>query len=181
MNEITQDATAVAFLSLGSNQGDRRDHLRTAVSELNGREHVEVIECAPVYETEAHTPNSNSPHPPFLNTVIQIETAHPPEELLRIAHEIERAEGRLRDDQRWAPRPLDIDLLAYGAEVRRKGSLKIPHPRLAGRRFVLRPWADIAPNFVVPPPFEQSVRALLRQCTDTADVRPTEIDLEASM
>lgn len=155
-------------------------HLQEGLARLNGKDGVTVVEASPVYETEAHTVHSDDRQPAFLNAVTQVETTRSAGDLLQIAHEVERAEGRRRGGDRWAPRSLDVDLLAYDEEVRKNEELTLPHPRLDERRFVLRPWADLAPNFVVPPPFDQSVRALLDQCPDTASVEQIDRELDAS-
>lgn len=168
---------ATAFLGLGSNRGSRPEHLRSAVVALRDAENVDLVAESPVYETEAHTRASDETQSPFLNAVLQVEATLRPTELLSLLQDIERAEGRQKRRRRWAPRVLDIDLLAYDQLVRSDDDLTLPHPRLAERRFVLRPWADIAPTFVVPAPFEASVRALLGQCSDTAVVRSTDLDL----
>lgn len=170
---------SVAYLGFGSNDGNRLHHLRAAVERLHGYEALRVIDASPVYETEAHTCSPDGSQPPFLNAVLSVRVDCEPETLLQAAHDVERAEGRSRSsEQRWGPRPLDIDLLAVGALTCHTETLTLPHPRLAERRFVLQPWADLAPNFVVPAPFEQSVQSLLDQCSDDASVRRTEHRLD---
>ncbi len=165
----------IAYLGFGSNKGDRLGHLRRGGERLNRRDALHVVTASPVYETEAHTTSADETQPPFLNAVLHVVVEEDPETLLQTAHAVERAEGRIRTaEQRWGPRPLDVDLLAVGGLTRDTEALTLPHPRLADRRFVLRPWADLAPNFVVPPPFNQSVQSLLDQCTDPASVRRTE-------
>ena len=165
-----------AYLGLGSNQGDRLGHLRAAAERLQRDDRLRVVAASPVYETEAHTVAPDEEQPSFVNAVLRVAVECSPETLLRVAHEVERAEGRVRDEDRprWRPRPLDIDLLAVGSVTCQTDALTLPHPRLAERRFVLRPWADLAPNFVVPPPFDQSVQSLLDKCPDTTDIRRTE-------
>ena len=166
---------ASAYLGLGSNAGNRLQHLRRAVERLHGREGLRGVAASPVYETEAHTASPHETQPPFLNAVLHVAVEWAPATLLRVAHEVERAEGRTRTSgDRWRPRRLDVDLLAVGQATCQTETLTLPHPRLAERRFVLRPWADLAPNFVVPPPFDQSVQVLLDQCTDSASLRRTE-------
>lgn len=170
---------STAYLGLGSNEGRRLHHLRAAVKRLQERNGLRVKAASPVYETEAHTMVPEAERPPFLNAVLCVVTEHGPEALLAVVHAVERAEGRERSRGReWRPRPLDIDLLAVGAATRRTDVLTLPHRRLAERRFVLRPWADLAPNFVVPPPFDQSVQSLLNQCTDAASVQKTDHQLD---
>lgn len=173
-------STSTAFLSIGSNQGQRRVHLQAAVTGLLKSGDVHDTTVSPVYEAEAHTLRPDAQSPSFLNAVIRVETACSPEGLLRLGQDLERTEGRRRDAQRWAPRPLDVDLLAYDGVVRNEEHLTLPHPRLADRRFVLRPWADIAPNFVVPAPFGESVQVLLDQCADTTAIRLIDFELDRS-
>lgn len=178
--EQESSAHSTAFLALGSNRGPRWKHLRAGRARLDDRRGVEVVKESPVYETEAHTRRPDEHQPPFLNAVVRVETLHSPEDLLRIAHAVERAQDRNRAAQCWAPRVLDVDLLAYEDEVREGSGLRLPHPRLHERRFVLRPWADIAPNFVVPSPFDQSVQTLLEQCPDTASIERTDYEFGES-
>ncbi|MFB6232285.1 MAG: 2-amino-4-hydroxy-6-hydroxymethyldihydropteridine diphosphokinase [Salinibacter sp.] len=173
-------SASTAFLSLGSNQGRRHAHLQAAVTGLVERRGAAVTAVSPVYESEAHTLRPDAQNPPFLNAVVQVSTTRSPEALLRLAHDLERAEGRRREAQRWAPRSLDVDLLAYDEVVRDEEPLTLPHPRLADRRFVLRPWADIAPNFVVPAPFQEPVQVLLERCADTAEICSTDLELNPS-
>lgn len=113
--------------------------------------------------------------PDYLNAVMQVETPLSPEALLEICQAIERSAGRERreDTPRWAPRLLDLDLLTYGRQTIDTATLTVPHPRLAERRFVLQPWADIAPNLYVPAPFDDTVQHLLDRCPDTAALRQT--------
>lgn len=166
---------STAYLGLGSNEGNRLRHLRMAVQRLHRRNGLRVTAASPVYETEAHTRSPEAEQPSFLNAVLCVTTGREPEVVLDVAHAVERAEGRRRStDRTWAPRPLDVDLLALGDLTCRTDTLILPHPRLGERRFVLRPWADLAPNFVVPPPFDQTVQSLLNQCADTTEIRRTE-------
>ena len=169
---------STAYLGLGSNQGDRLRHLQAAVERLHGHDPLRVVAASPVYETKAHTLSADEEQPSFLNAVLRVAVDCGPKALLHVAQEVERAEGRTRSsEQRWGPRPLDVDLLAVDAVACQTDTLTLPHPRLGERRFVLRPWADLAPNFVVPPPFDQSVQALLNRCPDDAPVRRTDAQL----
>lgn len=162
-----------AYLGLGSNLGNRRAHLRAAVEGLHAAGPIQVTQVSPVYESEAHTLEPEEEQPPFLNAVVEAIVDCPPAELLRIAKQVERADGRVSDTRRWAPRPIDVDLLAVGDLVRNSEALTVPHPRLAERRFVLRPWADLAPNFEVPPPFDATVQCLLQACEDPSALTET--------
>ena len=163
----------VAYLGLGSNVGARRDHLQAAVDGCARAEDVQVRAVSPVYETEAHTLDPDEQQRPFLNAVLAVSADCSPLRLLDVAKMLEREEGRRQEPRRWAPRPLDVDLLAVGQATCRTDTLTLPHPRLAERRFVLRPWADLAPNFVVPPPFDAAVCRLLARCSDPAALRQT--------
>ena len=166
----------VAYLGLGSNLGNREAHLQAALDGLQ-QQQIQVTAVSPVYETEAHTTSPAETQPDFLNAVVEIETDHDPECLLDVAQALEQAEGRDRaDPERWAPRPLDVDLLAVADVVCQTDRLTLPHPRLAERRFVLQPWADLAPTFVVPPPFGKSVSALLHACPDDTSIRRVETE-----
>lgn len=158
-----------AYLGLGSNQGDRRAHLQAAVDGGAAASGLRVTAVSPVYETEAHTWGPDETQPAFLNAVVAVEADCTPERLLDIAQTLERAEGRVRSsDRQWAPRSLDVDLLSVDMVTCDTDRLTLPHPRLSERRFVLRPWADIAPDVQVPAPFSTSVQGLLDACSDTA-------------
>jgi 2-amino-4-hydroxy-6-hydroxymethyldihydropteridine diphosphokinase len=166
-------ASVDAFIALGANLGERIEQIRSAVERLAAHPAIEVRATSPVYESEAHTLDDGEEQPPYLNAVAHVRTTLAPEALLGVCQRIERAAGRTRD-RRWAPRQLDLDLLMVGRITRRTERLTLPHPRLAERRFVLQPWADIAPNLYVPAPFENTVAALLERCPDTADLALTD-------
>ena len=87
--------------------------------------------------------------PPFLNGAVAIDTSLTPRELLDLLLETERALGRVRGE-RWGPRTVDLDLLVYGDETIDEPGLRVPHPRLAGRRFALEPLADLDPGLELP-------------------------------
>jgi 2-amino-4-hydroxy-6-hydroxymethyldihydropteridine diphosphokinase len=165
----------VGFLGLGSNQGARLAHLQQGINGLHRSQGLRGTAVSPVYETEAHTIDPEATQRPFLNAVLQVETERTPEAVLHRAQQVERNEGRPPAAQRdrWAPRSLDVDLLAIDGLTSATHHLTLPHPRLAERMFVLRPWADLAPNFGVPAPFEATVRTLLARCTDAGAVRRT--------
>ena len=166
---------SVAFLGLGSNVGARQVHLQRAVDGLSCCAEVTVGAVSPVYETEAHTLRPHEEQRSFLNAVVQVRTTRSPEALLRAGQTLEAQEGRAAsgERERWAPRPLDVDVLAVDDCTVSTDALVLPHPRIGERRFVLRPWADLAPNFVVPPPFDAAVHVLLDRCPDTGAVTRT--------
>ncbi len=182
---------ARAFVGLGANLGDRAGQLRTAIRALAAEPEVRAGAVSPVYESAAHTLPGGEAQPPFLNAVAELRTTLEPRLLLALFERIERAAGRERASDpagdpagnpaaRWAPRPLDLDLLLYDDRVIRTDALAVPHPRLAERRFVLRPLADLAPDLVVPV-LDASVRALLDACPDAGPVRRTQYRLDGSL
>ncbi|MDX1532205.1 MAG: 2-amino-4-hydroxy-6-hydroxymethyldihydropteridine diphosphokinase [Rhodothermales bacterium] len=164
--------TARAFVGLGANLGDRAAQLRAAVQALDAADGVTVAAASPVYESAAHTLDPEERQPAFLNAVVEVQTTRTAAALLGLLHQIERDAGRERRI-RWAARPLDLDLLVYDRLLRRSDEgLAVPHPRLAERRFVLQPLADLAPDFVVPGT-GRTVADLLAACPDPNPVRPT--------
>lgn len=132
------------FIALGSNLGDRRANLIDAISQL--RQKVAVEQVSSVYETE---PAYVTDQPRFYNMVLRGATELSPEELLRFLQSIERRMGRVRI-KRYGPRPIDLDILTHGDHRLNTGALTVPHPRIAERAFVLAPFAEIAPDFVIP-------------------------------
>ena len=136
-----------AALGLGSNLGDRRGHLRRALALLGEAPGVRVAAVSRFLETE---PEGGPPgQRRYLNACCVIRTALPPRELLALALEIERRCGRIRG-AKWGPRTLDVDILFYDQLVLEEPGLVIPHPRLAGRAFVLEPLAEVAPDWLHP-------------------------------
>ena len=136
--------TVIVYLGLGSNLGDRRENLDRALEYLSQR--LRVIGKSSIYDTE---PMENPAQPRFLNMVCQAKTMLKPEDLLTLAKGIERKIGRLPSRPN-SPRPIDIDILFYGDKVIDAPELKIPHPRMTSRAFVLVPLAEIAPTLVHP-------------------------------
>jgi 2-amino-4-hydroxy-6-hydroxymethyldihydropteridine diphosphokinase len=153
------------FLALGSNLGDRESHLRSAVERLT-EAGIRVTRSASVYATE---PKEFLDQPWFLNTVIEVETSLEPEALMRACLEIEHACGRHRARPN-GPRTLDLDILFAGGIVLRSATVTIPHPRYAGRRFVLEPLAEIAPD-LIDPVLGRAVRDILGGLSDEGEVR----------
>jgi 2-amino-4-hydroxy-6-hydroxymethyldihydropteridine diphosphokinase len=154
------------LLALGSNVGDRLAHLTEAVELLNSRIDVKqtsrVYETAPMYVTDQRA---------FLNAALSGETKLGPLHLLRVLKGIEAEMGR-RNRRRFGPREIDIDLIAYGSMRYRyveagQTILETPHPRVAERRFVLAPLADVAPEFILPG--IGRVRELLERTEEQSD------------
>jgi 2-amino-4-hydroxy-6-hydroxymethyldihydropteridine diphosphokinase len=134
--------TTTAYLSLGSNLGERSANLRDAISRLE--ELGQIVERSSIYETEPV--DVTGPQPRFLNCAVALATELTPTELLAGTRAFEEATGRQRLDGQKRPRALDIDIVLFGDAVIRTPELEIPHPAMHLRRFVLEPLAEIAPE-----------------------------------
>ncbi|MBN1779962.1 2-amino-4-hydroxy-6-hydroxymethyldihydropteridine diphosphokinase [bacterium] len=154
-----------AFLGLGTNQGDRIKTLDRAVKNLGAYSCITSLRVSPLYET---APWGLKDQPGFINQVVEIVTGCGPYDLLSIAFALENAAGRERT-VRWGPRTLDVDILLFGKLRMQDEGLRIPHPHLAERRFVLRPLADLAPDLWVPG-HNRTARELLDRCNDDGDI-----------
>lgn len=135
------------YLSLGSNEGDRGANITAAIAELGKLDGVEVASVSGIYRTAPVGMKDDTP--PFLNCVAELRTALDPLELLDRLEEIELSLGR-GGKALLADRPIDIDILLYGSRVVASPRLSVPHPRMAQRRFVLEPLAEIAPHVLHP-------------------------------
>jgi len=135
-----------AYVGLGANLGPREVTLLRAADLLAAADGVEVVAVAQLRETE---PVGLVEQPPFLNGAVAIDTSLPPRALLDVLLEIERSLGRVRGE-RWGPRTIDLDLLAYGDERVEEEGLHVPHPRLHERRFALEPLAELDPELEIP-------------------------------
>ena len=131
------------YLALGSNLGDREDHLSRAREELAARG-ARILRESSVRETE---PFGVTEQPRFLNQVLEVDWAGSPRELLEAAKEVEEAVGRT-PTYRWGPREIDIDILLFGDLVVDEPGLTIPHPGLAHRSFVQLPLAELRPDIL---------------------------------
>jgi 2-amino-4-hydroxy-6-hydroxymethyldihydropteridine diphosphokinase len=138
---------ATAWIGLGSNLGERELYLQRALAALRDERDIDVVAVSSVRETE---PVGLRDQPCFLNAVARVETELSPAALLERLLEVERALGRTRTGPRFGPRTIDLDLLLYGTEVVADEGLRVPHPRLHERRFVLEPLAELDPTLVVP-------------------------------
>jgi len=146
-----------AFVGIGSNLGERQDHLRTAVAGL-----PDVVAVSQVYETE---PVGGPPgQGPYLNVVVELDTALTARQILDVARRLEAGAGRQRT-VRHGPRTLDVDVLLVGEAVVHEDDLEVPHPRMWQRRFVVEPLSELAPELVPPEVRERAggvVRAIGR-------------------
>ena len=130
-----------AYLALGSNVGERLEQMRSALK-LLGAAGVVIVTASPVYQNRAIGMGDADP---FLNAVVEVQTELGPEALLDVCLAVENKLGRVRTGG-WSPRTMDIDVLIFGQTDIDTERLRLPHPRIAERDFVLRPLADIAPE-----------------------------------
>jgi 2-amino-4-hydroxy-6-hydroxymethyldihydropteridine diphosphokinase len=156
MREEKEREFHTVYLALGSNLGERHEHLREALKCLPPK--VELYKVSSVYET---APVGYQDQPDFLNMACQGETQLSPQALLRYVKDIERTIGR-QVTFRNGPRVIDIDILLYDHLCIQENDLVIPHPRMAERAFVLAPLAEIAPD-AIEPVHHQAIRELLHR------------------
>jgi len=157
--------TTIAYLSLGSNVGDRLENLRQAMQLFCG-EGIALRCTSSIYETE---PVENPEQDWFLNCVAEVSTTLEPVALLRKLQKIESQLGRERTIPK-GPRTIDIDILLYGDLVLQSAQLTLPHPRMMQRRFVLEPLHEIAPTLRLPG-FGKTVEAAFHELRHSAQVR----------
>ena len=134
-----------AFLSIGTNIGSRKSNLKKTISMIQKTEGIVVSLESSIYET---SPLINPHQDKFLNKVVLIETKLSPTDLLNRTQSIESAMGR-KSDTHNMPRIIDIDILVFGDEEVQTDSLILPHPEILNRRFVLEPWNEIAPDYII--------------------------------
>ncbi len=137
----------LGYLGLGSNVGQRREHLEAAVAELPAHR-VEVLASSGVYETEPVGLLLDQRE--FLNACLRVHTAHGPEELLDACKEVERTLGRVAGGVRHGPRVIDVDLLMLGDLEYSSQRLLLPHAEVCTRRFVLVPLLELDPALALP-------------------------------
>ncbi len=157
---------STAYISLGSNLGNRIGSLKEALDRLGGSEEVIIVKRSPVYETQPVGPQDQRW---FLNLVIGVQTTLDPESLLDRLLAVEDQMGRKRDEH-WGPRNIDLDILLYDDRIVNTNRLIIPHPRLHQRRFVLVPLSEIASQ-ASHPILKKTIRELLDGCRDAHVVR----------
>lgn len=135
-----------AYVGVGSNVGDPVAQVRAAYAALGRLPSTRLVSTSHLYRTRPYGPVAQDD---FVNAVAGLLTQLPPAELLGGLRRIEADQGRVRAE-RWGPRTLDLDLLVYGSQRIDTDELKVPHPGIAERGFVLRPLADVAPRLEVP-------------------------------
>ncbi|WP_413516776.1 2-amino-4-hydroxy-6-hydroxymethyldihydropteridine diphosphokinase [Photobacterium phosphoreum] len=147
-----------AYIAIGSNLGDPVAQAQTAIEALHYLPHSQVVSVSSLYSS---TPMGPQNQPDYINAVVAIDTALTPLELLNHTQAIELEQGRVRKDERWGPRTLDLDIILYGDLQHHCERLTVPHYGMQVREFVLYPLAEINPDLVLPD--HTSLRTLLTQ------------------
>lgn len=137
----------LAYIGIGSNLDDPEKQVRAAIDALQRLPQSAFVRASRLYRT---APWGKTDQPAFVNAAAAIATQLPPRELLDALLAIERAHGRERDGERWGPRVIDLDILVYGDARIDEAGLRVPHPHLGERAFVLLPLADLDPNLEIP-------------------------------
>jgi 2-amino-4-hydroxy-6-hydroxymethyldihydropteridine diphosphokinase len=157
-----------AYLILGGNKGDKINNLNQALLLIEEKVGT-IISKSKLYETAAW---GNTNQPGFLNQVVYLETMLNPYDLLNSTIKIEESLGRVRGAEKWLERTIDIDILFYNNEVIDTPDLKIPHPYIQERMFVLIPLMDIAPT-LIHPILKEDITMLINKCEDKLEVKST--------
>ncbi len=136
-----------AYIAVGSNLSDPVEQAQRGIEALHTIPNTKVISVSSLYSS---TPMGPQDQPDYINAVVAVTTELTPLQLLDRTQAIELEQGRVRKDERWGPRTLDLDIILYGNEVMDSERLTIPHYGMKEREFVLYPLAEIAPNLTLP-------------------------------
>jgi len=146
-----------AYISTGSNMGEKLENCRKALAALDRTDTVQIESMSRFYLTE---PMDYSDQPWFVNAAAKIRTSLNPDDLLAVLKSFEVEYGRVDGGVRFGPRSLDFDIIFYNDIIIETPQLTVPHPRMHNREFVLRPISDLAPE-MIHPVFNKSIRELL--------------------
>ena len=135
------------WISLGSNLGDSQSLIRSALKALNDHPRLSFVRCSSLYRTSAW---GMTKQPDFINAVAEFDSGLDAPATLAALLEIESSLGRSRQGPRWGPRKIDIDLLLYGCDIYILPELRVPHPRMHRRKFVLEPLAELQADLLIP-------------------------------
>lgn len=155
-----------AYLILGGNKGDTLQNLQQAIHLLESKAGA-ITKKSDIFVTAAW---GNTDQPDFLNQVVCLETPLSPDDLLKAVISIEQMLGRIRTQEKWMQRTMDIDILFYNDAIIDTPDLKIPHPFLQERKFVLIPMEQLSPG-LIHPTLKKNISTLLSECTDTLAVK----------
>ena len=153
------------LLSLGSNLENRKENIEDCIEYLNHSEDINVIAISPLYET---SPMYNLNQKDFINCVVEIETLLKPLELLKYDQLVEKNMGRSRKVVRNQPRKIDVDMLTYNDEIINEENLKVPHPKIRERKFVLVPLMELKGNIRIPG-YSQNIEELIKSLNKNSD------------
>jgi 2-amino-4-hydroxy-6-hydroxymethyldihydropteridine diphosphokinase len=167
---------STAYISIGSNLGDRLGYIRESIGKLEHSKEIRISKASSVYETQ---PTEYKDQPWFLNMVLKLETTLEPLNLLELLLAIENQIGRTRN-RKYEPRNIDLDFLLYNDLVLNSDKLTLPHPRMHERRFVLVPLAEIAPK-VVHPLLKKSVERLLKELSTDSASKKDEFEVRLNL
>ena len=156
---------STAYLLIGGNLGNRKENLSKAISLINEQGGA-LTKSSSIYETEAW---GKTDQPSFLNQALEISTSLNARQLMRKILKIEKEMGRIREEK-LGPRIIDVDILLFDNEIHDLRFLKIPHPEMQNRRFVLVPIAEIDPT-LQHPILKKTIAELLEECPDNLEVR----------
>lgn len=162
MKQSAGNKKTKSYIGLGSNLGNRLGNIRFALAAMGQMPGSKVLRMSGVYETE---PYGNPGQPKFLNAAVELETSMEPAMLLKSLQRVEHHMGRVRQ-VKWEPRVIDLDILYFGSQVIDTPQLKVPHPELSLRGFVLVPLSDLIPDFEDPVK-KQKVKVLLKKIPRT--------------
>jgi 2-amino-4-hydroxy-6-hydroxymethyldihydropteridine diphosphokinase len=151
-----------AYISVGSNIGDKLLNCKQGVKALADSGHVSIAAWSNFYKT---SPVDYKDQDWFINAVVKIETGLTPSDLLKEMISIQHKAGRIKDKVRFGPRILDLDIILYDDLVINLPDLTIPHPRLHNRLFVLKPLCDIDSS-IIHPVFKKDMKYLLKNLND---------------
>jgi len=161
------------YLSMGSNVGNREIYLLGAIDEFKSDNFIKIKNISSVFETE---PIGVINQPLFLNLALNIKTGYSPEELLNVCKNIEKKLGRVSRNK-WHEREIDIDIIFFNDMIIDTDNLKIPHPELYNRQFVLVPLSEIAPDFKCPKTME-SIKQILFRCPDKTEIKKYQLKVD---
>lgn len=136
-----------AYIAIGSNISDPIAQAKQAIEALDNHPHIKLIRYSSLYSS---TPMGPQDQPDYINAVVEIQTELSPLALLDSTQAIEQQQGRVRKEERWGPRSLDLDILLYGDQVIDNERLTVPHYGMKVREFVIYPLYEIAPNLSLP-------------------------------
>ena len=156
-----EQAAHLAYVAIGANLAGPEGQVRRALVELDQLPGSRMLRASPLYLTK---PLGSADQPDYVNAVVSLETRLSPRDLLLALQAIENAHGRVREQGRWGPRTLDLDILLYDRDRIDEPDLRVPHPEMSRRAFVLAPLADIAPGDLVIPGQGRCLAELLAAC-----------------